>query len=613
VIDVIKLLPDNVANQIAAGEVVQRPASAVKEMLENCLDARATKIKLFIKDGGSSLIKIQDNGVGMSETDARMCWERHATSKISKAQDLYSLNTYGFRGEALASIAAVAMVEMVTRRKEDDAGSKIIIHGSEIKSQELCASPIGTSITVKNLFYNIPARRNFLKSIAVETKHIIEEFQRQAIVNPEIEYELYNNDNEVHKFRKTDFEGRLRDILVGFKDGDLLDLEESTEIVQINGLVGIPSKAKRTRGNQFFYANGRYIKSAYFNHAVLAAFEGLIESGSYPTYCIFLNVDPSKIDVNIHPTKTDVKFEDEKHIYTILKAAIRKTIGGFVVQPDMSIGGLEGLEDFLSKPTFRNDIQLDKSAGVPGTSRSYNPFHSAYDTTRRHQDWTKVLGPIETSTTNEVFSKETIIDTRKTEIIPSKKLEAQHCFQLKNGYLVASIRGELYLINTHRAHKRILYETYLDYLKLGKGLTQTLLFPKNVELDAALLSVFDESKEELAMLGFDLSHFGGNTILVNGLPPDIEKKDEQEVIENILNDMANAEGNAGDSRKEFLATSLASNAAMAGNSSMDKDIQLGFLNQLLDCEKPNYSPEGLPVVVKLGDDMLFDMFRKGKV
>ncbi|MDG1098130.1 MAG: DNA mismatch repair endonuclease MutL [Bacteroidia bacterium] len=608
-IDVIKLLPDNVANQIAAGEVVQRPASAVKEMLENCLDAKATKIKLFIKNGGSSLIKIQDNGIGMSETDARMCWERHATSKISQAQDLYSLNTYGFRGEALASIAAVSMVEMVTRRKDDDAGTKIIIHGSEIKTQELCAAPVGTSITVKNLFYNIPARRNFLKSIAVETKHIIEEFQRQAIVNPSIEYELYNNDNEVQKLRASDTEGRLKDILIGFKEGDLIQLEENTEIIQIGGLVGIPSKAKRTRGNQFFYANGRYIKSAYFHHAVMAAFEGLIDTGSFPTYCIFLNVDPAKIDVNIHPTKTDVKFEDEKHVYTILKSAVRKAIGSFVVQPDMSLGGLDGLDDLLSKPTYKNEIQLDKSAGVPASNKSYNPFESGYDSSKRHQDWAKVLGPIDVNAGNTKMES----SSKKEELVPKEGIEAQFCFQLKNGYLVASINGELHVVNTHRSHKRILFEKYMEFIELGDGPSQTLLFPKSVELSKGLLSVFEESKDILKKIGFDLSHFGGNAILVNGLPPDIKNNSEQEVIENMLDDIANAKGNVTESYHEFVATSLANNASVNANVIMEKEVQLAFVNQLLKCKNANFSPEGLPTVVRINDEMLFDMFRKGNV
>jgi DNA mismatch repair protein MutL len=610
-IDVIKLLPDNVANQIAAGEVVQRPASAVKEMLENCLDAHATSIKLFIKDGGSTYIKIQDNGIGMSETDARMCWERHATSKISTAQDLYSLNTFGFRGEALASIAAVAMVEMVTRRQEDDAATKIIIHGNEIQSQELCSGAVGTTITVKNLFYNIPARRNFLKSISVETKHIIEEFQRQSLANPEVEYELYNNNNEVHKLRITNFKERLRDVLIGYQPQDLLSVNEITEIVEITGHVAVPSKAKRTRGNQFFYANHRFIKSHYLHHAVMAAYEGLIENGTFPTYCLFIKVNPAKIDVNIHPTKTDVKFEDEKHIYSILKAAVRKAVGNFVVQPDMSLGDLDGLEGLLNTPNYRDQPLLDKNAGVPNSDRKFNPFNGNYNNHKRHQDWAKILGSVETThSTPSHYNADT---QDLNELIPHEIPEVSSCFQLKNGYICAVIAGDLHVINTHRAHKRILFEKYLRYLAHGKGVSQQLLFPRNIELSHGLMAVFNDTQPLLKKIGFELSQFGGNSILVNGLPPDLENKDELEIIENILTDIANGQDAASANLNKFVATSMASNAAMKNNTQLEELSQKAFVNELLRCTEANYSPDGLPAIARLGDDVLFEMFKKGKI
>ncbi|MBL7811815.1 MAG: DNA mismatch repair endonuclease MutL, partial [Bacteroidetes bacterium] len=348
--DFIKLLPDSVANQIAAGEVVQRPASAVKELLENSLDAGATDIRLLIKDGGTTLIQVIDNGSGMSDTDARMCWERHATSKINTAHDLFALRTFGFRGEALASIAAVAQVEMKTRREKDDAATLIRIEGSEVLEQSLTAAPVGTSIAIKNLFFNIPARRNFLKTIPVESRHVMEEFQRQALAHPQVAFSMFNNGNEVFILKPATLAQRIADVLGRTKDTDLLELTEPTEIVSISGYVGIPSVSKKTRGDQYFFVNGRFIRSPYFNHAVQSAYEGLADPGSYPLFVLNLTIDPAKVDVNVHPTKTEVKFEDEKHIYNILKSAVRKALGSFVIQPDMELFGMGGLESFLNQP-----------------------------------------------------------------------------------------------------------------------------------------------------------------------------------------------------------------------------------------------------------------------
>ena len=367
--DLIRLLPESIANQIAAGEVVQRPASVVKEMLENSLDAESTEVTLVFKDGGQTLLQIIDNGKGMSDTDARMCWERHATSKIKKTEDLFNLSTFGFRGEALASIAAVAQVEMKTRREEDSLGTHIVIEASEVKKQEVISMNPGTSISVKNLFFNIPVRRNFLKSFSVETKYIIEEFQRVAISRPDVRMNLYNGSNEVYKLAATSLEKRIEDILLKSNKGSLLEVDEDTEIVQINGFIGSPELARKTRGNQFMYVNGRYIKEPYFHHAISNAYAELIDKDHHPFYVLFLKINPAKIDVNVHPTKTEVKFEESRLIYQIIKSVITKGLSSYNTTPEL------GTNAFL--PNFeRPNSTFNRVVEPPQikTKTGYNPF-----------------------------------------------------------------------------------------------------------------------------------------------------------------------------------------------------------------------------------------------
>lgn len=609
--DVIKLLPDSVANQIAAGEVVQRPASAVKELLENCLDAGATDIRLLIKDGGSTLIQVIDNGRGMSETDARLCWERHATSKISKAQDLFSLNTYGFRGEALASIAAVAQVEMKTRREQDDAAVFIRIEGSSVLEQSLTAAPVGTSIAVRNLFYNIPARRNFLKSISVETRHILEEFQRQALAHPQIAFSMFNQGAEVYDLKPVTLKQRIADVLSGKKADDLLAVNEDTELVQITGYVGAPSAVRKTRGEQYLYVNGRFIRSPYFQHAIQAAYEGLTEEGSYPLYCLFIHLDPAKVDVNVHPTKTEVKFEDEKHIYNIIKAAVRKVLGQFVIQPDLDVfGGMGGLEDFLSSSTpLHRSQQGFQDFQQPQTQTRYNPFEEGY-TRPQNQDWQKILGSVEQTgsitTGSKGFPEDEIL------LPDSSAWKVESVFSLSSGYLCAKINGSLYLIDKRAAHVKVLYEGFLKSLQQHSGHCQQLLFPITVELNQSWLHTALELMEDFKSLGFDVSHFGGNTLMISGIPAELERGSESRVLEALLEDYLQTQGDMKLSRHESLALSMARQSAIKSDTPMNAQESELLISRLFSVQENQWSPDAKPVWIKFADELLFELFRKQK-
>ena len=609
--DVIKLLPDSVANQIAAGEVVQRPASAVKELLENCLDAGATEIRLLIKDGGSTLIQVIDNGRGMSETDARMCWERHATSKISRAQDLFSLNTYGFRGEALASIAAVAQVEMKTRREQDDAAVFIRIEGSTVLEQSLTAAPVGTSIAVRNLFYNIPARRNFLKSISVETRHILEEFQRQALAHPQIAFSMFNQGSEVYDLKPATLKQRIADVLSGKKADDLLAVNEDTELVQITGYVGAPASVRKTRGEQYLYVNGRFIRSPYFQHAIQAAYEGLTEEGSYPLFCLFIHLDPAKVDVNVHPTKTEVKFEDEKHIYNIIKAAVRKVLGQFVVQPDLDVfGGMGGLEDFLSASTPLHRSQQDfHEYRQPQTQTRYNPFEEGY-TRPQNQDWQKILGSVEQTGSITTGSKG--VPEEEILLPPSSEWKVESVFSLSSGYLVAKINGALYLVDKRAAHIKVLYDGFLKGLQKQNGHCQQLLFPITIELNQAWLHTALELLEDFKALGFDVSHFGGNTLMISGIPAELERGSESRALEALLEDYLQTQGDMKLGRHESLALSMARQAAVAADTPMNSQAAEQLIVRLFSVQENQWATDAKPIWIKFGDELLFELFRKQK-
>ena len=648
---VIKLLPDAVANQIAAGEVVQRPANAVKELLENSLDAGATKITLLVKDGGSTLMQVIDNGKGMSEMDARLCWERHATSKIRKTEDLFKLNTYGFRGEAMASIAAVSQVEMKTRRADDEVAQLIRIEGSEVLEQRVDAAPQGTNIAIKNLFYNLPARRNFLKSIAVETKHIVEEFLRQAMANPTIEFVYHNNGALVYHFKAQPLKDRVLEAMGKKLNTEILSVKESTDIVEISGFVGSPGTTKRTRGEQFFFMNGRFIRSNYFHHAVNAAYEGLIQSDAYPLYALYLNVDPSKVDVNVHPTKTEVKFEDEKHIYNLVKAAVRKALGNFVVQPSISLGDFTHMGDFLNQPlspqqqSNTNQWQTDRSAFTEKRNPNYNPFGEqgggGYQRSS-NQDWQKVLGSVEQTGMN-TMNRDSAFNVDSADLsyqnnefnhsvsalnnstsIQSNKISALNnptsdpnslihgLFTLSDAYLVVNRGGVLTVIDKKLAQQHVFYHDYLKQLQAHAGQSQHLLFPRTVELPPAQIPLVLELLQELQWLGFDINHFGGNTLIVNGLPALLTQGDEQKLIENLIEDYQNTQGDLKLGKYESMALSMARHSVLRSGMGKTTEELQQLVIRLFALTNPSHTFDGKPIFIELSATFIYDTFQNKK-
>jgi len=630
---VIKLLPDAVANQIAAGEVVQRPANAVKELLENSLDAGATKITLLVKDGGSTLMQVIDNGKGMSEMDARLCWERHATSKIRKAEDLFKLDTYGFRGEAMASIAAVSQVEMKTKRADDEVAQLIRIEGSEVLEQRVDAAPQGTNIAIKNLFYNLPARRNFLKSIAVETRHIVEEFLRQSMANPSVEFVYHNNGSLVYHFKAQPLKDRVLEAMGKKPNTEILEVKENTDIVQITGFVGAPGTAKRTRGEQFFFMNGRFIRSNYFHHAVNAAYEGLIPSDEYPLYALYLNVDPAKVDVNVHPTKTEVKFEDEKHIYNLVKAAVRKALGNFVVQPSISLGDFTHMGDFLNQPMSTqqlntNQWQTDRSAFTEKRNPNYNPFGEqgggGYQRSS-NQDWQKVLGSVEQTGMHTMqrdssfngdasghFNQISGLDNTNSDTNTEPNSLIQGLFPLSDAYLVVNRGGVLTVIDKKLAQQHVFYYDYLKQLQAHAGQSQHLLFPRTVELPPAQIPVVLELLQELQWLGFDINHFGGNTLIVNGLPALLTQGDEQKLIENLIEDYQNTQGDLKLGKYESMALSMARHAVIrSGMGKTNEELQQLAL-RLFALQNPSHTFDGKPIFIEISAAFIYDTFQNKK-
>ncbi len=600
--DLIRLLPESIANQIAAGEVVQRPASVVKELLENSLDAGATSIKLVFKDGGQTLIQVIDNGKGMSDTDARMCWERHATSKIKKADDLFALSTFGFRGEAMASIAAIAQVEMKTKPSHESLGTHIIIEASEVKKQEPVSMTDGTTISVKNLFFNIPVRRNFLKSMSVETKYIIEEFQRIALSRPDVDMSLYNGQNEVYKLAQTSLQKRIEDIHLKSKKGELLPVEEKTEIVSISGFVGSPELAKKTRGNQFMFVNQRFIKEPYFFHAISNAYDSLIESDHHPFYVLFLEVNPSKIDVNVHPTKTEVKFEEGRAIYQIILSVMKKALAKYNITPELeSTAFIPGFDRLDSPFTDRSAIQPTIK-----TDTRYNPFIGDQVRKKSETAWEKLYEPFRDDLVDQPLPEpQTEINelTSNTEII-----EVNHAFQLHTKYLVCMVNRQFYIVDQKRAHERVLYEKYNRQLNTAKAPCQQLLFPRTVELQPADFEIITDLIDEINQLGFDISPFGKNTIIINGTPADISKGEEQEILEGILENYKLNQQELNIEKRENLARSLAKNAGIkSGTVLVNEQIEQLILD-LFHCHQPGFTPSGKPTFVSLESSMINGFF-----
>lgn len=601
--DIIQLLPDSIANQIAAGEVVQRPASVVKELLENSIDSGADKIELIIKDGGQNSIKVVDNGKGMSEMDARMCWERHATSKITQANDLFKIKTFGFRGEALASIAAIAQVHLYTKQDGADLGTHILIEASEVVKQELCSCKKGTSIEVRNLFFNVPARRNFLKSVSVETKHIIEEFQRVALSNPDVEMSMYNNDNEVFVLRKTDLQHRIMDVLGNKKEGDLLPVNEGTDIISIDGFVGAPNISKKTRGDQYLFVNGRFIKHHYFNHAITGAYEGLIESDHYPFFILYLQIDPASIDINVHPTKTEVKFEDASSIYKILRSVVQKALALSNNAPQFDFDQSNERLDH-----YRPTIDRNHAAPEPKLDKSYNPFKGDTKKKENISRWEKLYEPLK----HEHSDKEKIeeLEIKPTlEFQSAEQNEVDGLFQFQNRFIVCNYRDSIYVINQQAAHERVLFERYILVGDHARYPSQQLLFPRTIEFNAADFSIIKDLIEEINQLGFDLSIFGKNTVIVNGTPADSQKAEVEGMIEGLLDNYKNNLQELKLKKRENIARAMAVHSSIKMGQKLEQREMLQLVNDLFQCQQAGQSPSGKPIFVNFDDKKLSEVFK----
>ncbi len=605
--DIIKLLPDSIANQIAAGEVVQRPASVVKELLENSIDSGAQHVQLIIKDAGKVLVQVVDDGKGMSPADARMSFERHATSKITKAEDLFALYSYGFRGEALASIAAVAQVELKTKPEGQDVGTCIRIEGSEILKTESCAMNKGTSIQVKNLFFNIPARRNFLKSNSVELKHILDEFTRVALAYPEVAFSLYQNDIQTFNLQAKKLSERVVDLLGNAHREQLINCEEETDTLKIKGFIGKPNSAKKTRGDQFFFVNRRFIKSAYLHHAVINAYEGLIPNDTHPFYLLMLEVSPEMIDVNVHPTKTEIKFDDERTVYGILAAAIRRSVAKHHVAPSLDFDADINIERMMGlQPTYSQPQQQQETY-----TKTYRPQHFPHEKNERGENWESLYDNIqtlkqeETSTESIVFTSAVNSDRTATSGVSS---ENPTTFQLHNQYIITQVKSGLVMIDQQAAHERILYERFIKMLRQKSGASQQSLFPQQLELSPPDFALVMSMETELNALGFMFNVFGTSTIQLNGTPPEVGEGREKELFEGLLEQYKNFKSELKLDTTENLARSLAKRSAIRSGHKLSLPEMNAIIGQLFSCENPKYNASGKSTMVLLDLTQVSQLF-----
>ncbi len=623
--DIIQLLPDHVANQIAAGEVVQRPASVVKELLENAIDAQATSIKLIIKEAGKTLIQVIDDGVGMSVTDARLSFERHATSKIKSAEDLFELNTKGFRGEALASIAAIAHVELKTKQESDEVGTDIKIEGSEVAAQEVCVTPKGTSISVKNLFYNIPARRNFLKSNAVELRHIIDEFHRVAMAHPFIRFDMYHNGSEVFNLPETNDRQRIVNIFGGKTNEKLVPIKEETDLVAISGFVGKPEYAKRSRGEQFFFVNDRFIKSPYLNHAVNSAFEGLLKDKAHPSYFIYLKVDPKSIDINIHPTKTEIKFEDEHALYAMLRSTIKHSLGQFNVAPVLDFNRDASMDtpyEYKEKVVQPPVIEVDRAfnpfkeekTGASTSSKNYSSFKK-----ESTGSWEGLYAGLESempsSSASEKNSDFSSVEFESTEVTSSffetekKKIEHQSIYQLQKKYIVTTIKSGLVIVNQNRAHQRVLYEELLRSITMASSsVSQQLLFPLTLSFSKKEVALLETVKEQLENAGFVFADLTLGEVQITGIPAVATEKEVSVLLEQLLSDLENEVPDSGFSQTDLLAKSMSKSIAIRTGVELTPEQQQYMVNSLFACTEPTITPDNKPTFITFTVDEIDKKF-----
>ncbi len=584
--DIIQLLPDHVANQIAAGEVVQRPASVVKELLENAIDAGATNIKLLLKDAGKTLIQVIDDGKGMSTTDARMSFERHATSKIQKAEDLFNLSTKGFRGEALASIAAIAHVELKTKPANEELGTSIKIEGSKIISQDFISTGEGTSLAVKNLFYNIPARRNFLKSDTVETRHIIDEFQRVALAHADISFLLHHNNNEVYHLKAGNLRQRIVAVFGTKMNEKLVPIDEKTDIVAIQGFVAKPEFSKRKRGEQFFFVNDRFIKSSYLNHAVVNAFDGLLEQGAHPSYFLYLTVPANTIDINIHPTKTEIKFDNEKALYAMLRATVKHSLGQYNVAPVLDFNRDAGLD---TPYHFKGG---SASGSVPKISvdPDFNPFKEEqqkeinfpFKREKETQSWESLYTSV--STTN-AEQNESLFEHLQEE-------KTQKTFQIQRKYVLSLIKSGVVLINQSLAHQRVLYEEFLESITIREANSQQLLFPVKISFSSAEIEMIYTIKTELENAGFSFDQFTKDSVTIKGIPVSVTESKITIILEELLNDINLEVPDVSFSHFDVMAKSFAKTLSIKTGTLLSEKEQESLVNNLFSCKEPTISPFG---------------------
>ena len=601
--DIIQLLPDSVANQIAAGEVIQRPASVVKELVENAIDAGASQVTVNIKDAGRTLIQIIDNGCGMSDTDARMSFERHATSKIRSANDIFAIRTMGFRGEALASIAAIADVELRTKEHDKELGTFIHISGSEVISQEPVSCDNGTNFQVKNLFFNVPARRKFLKSNPAELKHIINEIQRIALANPEIALSLHHNGSVVYELNSSNKRVRIVSMFGKSINQNLIPIDTETTLVKISGFIGQPKYSRKTFGEQFFFVNKRFMKHPFFHKAILLAYEKILPPDSIPSYFIYFDLNPADIDVNIHPTKTEIKFENESAIWQILQASVREALGKFNIVPSIDFDQAGSIDipmplhhfDEVSIPEIKVDPTYNPFEPRPVSknySGSANTFQQKPAERPDVTNWQSLYKGLE----NQTEINPEIPDREPVQIRIEEQQTSRSSIQFKNKYILTPVKSGLMVIDQKRAHERILYERLLQVLENHEVASQQQLFPETFELNASDATLLASILPDLRALGFDIREFGKHTFIINGTPGVLNTSTPVEIIECLLEEYKNSPVNLQEKARETVAISLAQASAIPYGQTLKPNEVNELIDNLFACQTPNFSPKGKKVL-----------------
>jgi DNA mismatch repair protein MutL len=596
--DIIQLLPDAIANQIAAGEVIQRPASLAKELLENAVDSGATMIKLIVKQAGKNLLQVSDNGCGMSETDARMSFEKHATSKIRTAEDLYNIRTMGFRGEALASIAAIAQVELRTKLQDETLGTLIEIEGSRIIKQEPCSAPNGTSILVKNLFYNVPARRNFLKSDTVELKNIIDEFFRISLANPKVGFQLFSNDAELYHLKSGNLKQRIVQLFGDDYAGKIVPVEESSYSLTVTGFIGKPIHAKKTRGEQFIFVNNRFIKSAYLHHAVVNAYSEMISKESHPFYVLFLDVDPARIDINVHPQKYEIKFEDEKLVYTFVNLGAKHALGAYSVSPTIDFNQEHHMQSngsFDKAPDWINGASITQTSDITREAKKYAPpsnFQPYNKQNGQATNWQRLQEVIQPKTDDTDTRQQASVTPPVTQVSAQAITEASEPSQLHRRYIVSQIKSGFILIDQQAAHERILYEKYIRLLAHNKAASQRQLFPQTIELNTADATLLKDLLEDINGLGFEVQDFGNNAFIIHSFPADIINGNEKQILEELLEQYKSQLGISRLNKRDRLAQSLAVSSSIKAGKLLGVEEMRSLIDELFACENPYTAPNG---------------------